>query len=122
LNRIVAGFATPPLRPPPQFDMPPLEDRSKYEKFDNDLLDCSSDEEGEAGAGGARGDKSDSDSDSIGSATDLQIRAEEEDFPQSHRLTLQFAEVTTNPGSSVYHAECESMATHEDDGTSRCVF
>ncbi|CAG0913134.1 unnamed protein product [Notodromas monacha] len=96
-----AGTSPPGLM---QFEQIPPEDRSKYEKLDNDLLDSSEDESERSVPRKRESD----DSDSIGSATDLQIR-DEEDFP----LGSHEAEIVTNPGSSVYHAECESMATHD---------
>ncbi|XP_011180270.2 mucin-4 isoform X1 [Zeugodacus cucurbitae] len=78
-----------------------------------------------AAAAAATGDKSDSE-DSIGSASDL--RAEDDDFfdendVQRRNTKLRrpvmdmdgISESVKTCSSSAYHAECESVTTHEDD-------
>ncbi|XP_019844765.2 uncharacterized protein LOC105223106, partial [Bactrocera dorsalis] len=78
-----------------------------------------------AAAAAASGDKSDSE-DSIGSASDL--RAEDDDFfdendVQTRNTKLRrpvmdmdgISESVKTCSSSAYHAECESVTTHEDD-------
>nr|XP_014090472.1 uncharacterized protein YMR317W-like isoform X1 [Bactrocera oleae] len=78
-----------------------------------------------AAAAAASGDKSDSE-DSIGSASDL--RAEDDDFFDENDLQTRntklrrpvmdmdgISESVKTCSSSAYHAECESVTTHEDD-------
>ncbi|CAG9860546.1 unnamed protein product [Phyllotreta striolata] len=59
--------------------------------------------------------------DSIGSASDL--RVDEDDAPQAKEdaVSETVSESIKTCGSSAYHAECESMATHEEDFTSRII-
>nr|XP_023024483.1 uncharacterized protein LOC111512577 [Leptinotarsa decemlineata] len=60
--------------------------------------------------------------DSIGSASDLRI--DDEDVPapiKEDAISETISESIKTCGSSAYHAECESMATHEDDCTSRII-
>ncbi|RZB58835.1 serine/threonine-protein kinase HSL1 [Asbolus verrucosus] len=60
--------------------------------------------------------------DSIGSASDLRV---DEDHENAHvkgdAISETVSESIKTCGSSAYHAECESMATHEDDCTSRMI-
>ncbi|MPC07958.1 hypothetical protein E2C01_000527 [Portunus trituberculatus] len=69
-------------------------------------------------AGGSKDSKPDgvficvSDDDSIGSASDLKARINDEyDFEAGDR-----GDASETISSSVYHAECESVTTHEEDG------
>ncbi|XP_017853777.2 LOW QUALITY PROTEIN: uncharacterized protein LOC108607451 [Drosophila busckii] len=77
-------------------------------------------------------DASDDDADSIGSASDL--RAEDDDLFDENPRALQgkmrrapaldmdgISESVKTCNSSAYHAECESVTTHEDDVRSRVV-
>ncbi|KAJ8971269.1 hypothetical protein NQ317_001171 [Molorchus minor] len=61
--------------------------------------------------------------DSIGSASDL--RAEDDGVevivPKEDAISETISESIKTCGSSAYHAECESMATHEEDCTSRII-
>ncbi|KAG5899354.1 hypothetical protein JTB14_036843 [Gonioctena quinquepunctata] len=60
--------------------------------------------------------------DSIGSASDLRI--DEDDTPapvKEDAISETISESIKTCGSSAYHAECESMATHEEDCTSRII-
>ncbi|XP_030384689.1 flocculation protein FLO11 isoform X2 [Scaptodrosophila lebanonensis] len=76
--------------------------------------------------------ESDGDADSIGSASDL--RAEDDDFFDENPRAVQsklrrplptemdgISESVKTCNSSAYHAECESVTTHEDDVRSRVV-
>lgn len=71
-----------------------------------------------------KGDSVDVDSeDSIGSASDLRI---DEDVAETapvkeDAVSETISESIKTCGSSAYHAECESMATHEEDCTSRII-
>lgn len=59
--------------------------------------------------------------DSIGSASDLRF---DEDVPvpaKGDEISETVSESIKTCGSSAYHAECESMATHEEDGVSRIL-
>ncbi|XP_030761493.1 LOW QUALITY PROTEIN: AP2-associated protein kinase 1 [Sitophilus oryzae] len=62
--------------------------------------------------------------DSIGSASDLKV---DEDVPEEtpeakeDLVSENISEDLKTCGSSSYHAECESMATHEEDCTSRII-
>lgn len=57
--------------------------------------------------------------DSIGSASDLRVY---DDVVENHvNKGDEVSESIVTCGSSAYHAECESMATHEDDCLSRVV-
>ncbi|XP_018320523.1 AP2-associated protein kinase 1 [Agrilus planipennis] len=66
--------------------------------------------------------KVDSD-DSIGSASDLRIDEDTADPApdQTDGVSETISESIKTCGSSAYHAECESMATHEEDARSRMV-
>lgn len=57
--------------------------------------------------------------DSIGSASDLRDHDESEDVPPEKADAI--SESVKTCGSSAYHAECESLATHEEDCTSRII-
>ncbi|CAG9824548.1 unnamed protein product [Phaedon cochleariae] len=59
--------------------------------------------------------------DSIGSASDLRI--DEDDVPavKEDVISETISESIKTCGSSAYHAECESMATQEEDFTSRII-
>ncbi|EDW11492.2 uncharacterized protein LOC6576047 isoform X1 [Drosophila mojavensis] len=83
-------------------------------------------------AAAAANGESDDDADSIGSASDL--RAEDDDlFDENPRATQAkprrvvpldmdgISESVKTCSSSAYHAECESVTTHEDDVRSRVV-
>ena len=100
----------------PAYDSVPTEDRSKYEKLDDDFDDDSDGEDDDMITPTppvVLGDQpcNLSDNDSIGSASDLHLRNDDDDdFPQKDIDVL-----TTTQGSSVYHAECESVTTHESD-------
>lgn len=72
-----------------------------------------------AGANSTASNKSDSD-DSIGSASDLRAREEQEEADEkedSETMTVNDSVMTC--GSSAYHAECESMAREELPSHSR---
>ncbi|KAF5290296.1 hypothetical protein FQR65_LT11630 [Abscondita terminalis] len=61
--------------------------------------------------------------DSIGSASDLRV---DEDGGEARNVKVDALSETISEsirtcGSSAYHAECESMATHEDDAVSRMI-
>ncbi|XP_066149300.1 AP2-associated protein kinase 1 isoform X1 [Euwallacea fornicatus] len=58
--------------------------------------------------------------DSIGSASDLKAEEDQVEIGEEAREDLKSEDIQTC-GSSAYHAECESMATHEEDYTSRIV-
>ncbi|KAF2364102.1 hypothetical protein FHG87_005138 [Trinorchestia longiramus] len=133
----------------PLFTKPPLEDRSKYEKFQN-LHDESDDDKEPVTAPGPTSKFSRSairrlknktvktttkigidgkpepvfvcvsDDDSIGSASDLKARINDEcdDLGGAGRsvgLGRGGEDASETISSSVYHAECESVTTHEDD-------
>ncbi|XP_056630202.1 BMP-2-inducible protein kinase [Diorhabda sublineata] len=55
--------------------------------------------------------------DSIGSASDLRVDEDEQRQVKDDAVS----ESIKTCGSSAYHAECESMATHEEDCTSRII-
>lgn len=64
--------------------------------------------------------------DSIGSASDLRANedapeTEERDNGKADEISETISESIRTCGSSAYHAECESMATREDDCMSRIV-
>lgn len=60
--------------------------------------------------------------DSIGSASDLRIDEETEtNTSKIDAISETISESIRTCGSSAYHAECESMATHEEDATSRII-
>lgn len=61
--------------------------------------------------------------DSIGSASDLRVDDDlgENTIPKGDEISETISESIKTCGSSAYHAECESMATHEDDGISRII-
>lgn len=60
--------------------------------------------------------------DSIGSASDLRIDEDTEEIKiKNDTISETVSESIKTCGSSAYHAECESMATHEDDCTSRMI-
>lgn len=60
--------------------------------------------------------------DSIGSASDLRDNEDnEETVEKGDVISETISESIKTCGSSAYHAECESMATHEDDCTSRII-
>ncbi|KAK5640382.1 hypothetical protein RI129_011193 [Pyrocoelia pectoralis] len=69
--------------------------------------------------------KKDVDSDdSIGSASDLRVDedgVEAQVTNKADALSETISESIRTCGSSAYHAECESMATHEDDAVSRMI-
>lgn len=115
----------------------PLEDRSKYEKLACNTDEVSSDDSqvvsGEARKKSSkrrkipefkstnrfRKDKKNkkhqnnydqSDDDSIGSASDLQTRNDDEDTNKNIPETMTVKDSMITCGSSAYHAECESMA------------
>ncbi|KAH8263622.1 hypothetical protein KR044_011773 [Drosophila immigrans] len=89
----------------------------------------------QAAAQAAAAAESDDDADSIGSASDL--RAEDDDLfdenprathtsklrrPLGHAIDMDgISESVKTCSSSAYHAECESVTTHEDDVRSRVV-
>ncbi|XP_063910148.1 AP2-associated protein kinase 1 [Zophobas morio] len=58
--------------------------------------------------------------DSIGSASDLRVD-EEHEHAKGDAVSETVSESIKTCGSSAYHAECESMATHEDDASSRMI-
>jgi len=116
----------------------PLEDRSKYEKLACNTDEVSSDDsqvisgetrkksskrrkipEFKSSANRFRKDKKNkkhqndydqSDDDSIGSASDLQTRNDDEDTNKNIPETMTVKDSMITCGSSAYHAECESMA------------
>ncbi|CAH1998947.1 unnamed protein product [Acanthoscelides obtectus] len=57
--------------------------------------------------------------DSIGSASDLRVDEDHLEVPTREDETV--SESINTCGSSAYHAECESMATHEEDAVSRMI-
>ncbi|KAJ8944738.1 hypothetical protein NQ314_009391 [Rhamnusium bicolor] len=61
--------------------------------------------------------------DSIGSASDLRVDEDMmEGIPiKEDTISETISESIKTCGSSAYHAECESMATHEEDCTSRII-
>lgn len=60
--------------------------------------------------------------DSIGSASDLRDNDEEDvQHEKGDAISETISESIKTCGSSAYHAECESMATHEEDSTSRII-
>nr|XP_022917982.1 AP2-associated protein kinase 1 isoform X2 [Onthophagus taurus] len=63
--------------------------------------------------------------DSIGSASDLRATEDGEEAEvkvlKNDAISETISESIRTCGSSAYHAECESMATHEEDATSRIV-
>ncbi|KAL4149341.1 hypothetical protein QTP88_003306 [Uroleucon formosanum] len=115
----------------------PLEDRSKYEKLACNTDEVSSDDS-QVASGETRkksskrrkipefksnsrfrkdkknkkhqNDYDQSDDDSIGSASDLQTRNDEEDTNKNIPETMTVKDSMITCGSSAYHAECESMA------------
>lgn len=115
----------------------PLEDRSKYEKLACNTDEVSSDDSqvvsGETRKKSSKrrkipefkstnrfrkdkknkkhqNDYEQSDDDSIGSATDLQTRNDDEDVNKNIPETMTVKDSMITCGSSAYHAECESMA------------
>ncbi|PSN48436.1 hypothetical protein C0J52_08630 [Blattella germanica] len=97
----------------PPFVRAPAEDRSKYEKLIYDREDVSSDD-------------SHTSQPDAGSASDLramnedEAQGEEEEENRHGRSGRQLNDETISEsiitcGSSAYHAECESLATHEED-------
>lgn len=131
-------------------DLPPLEDRHKYEKLVQgvDVSSDSSDQDevkaktqekvkkrrkisfpeklqnvykAKSKAKTENKDEVSVDSDdSIGSASDLKAEDDPTEVREESKEDLQSEDIQTC-GSSAYHAECESMATHEEDYTSRIV-
>ncbi|KAI4470594.1 serine/threonine protein kinase [Holotrichia oblita] len=59
--------------------------------------------------------------DSIGSASDLRVDEEADNICKADAISETISESIRTCGSSAYHAECESMATHEDDTSSRII-
>ncbi|XP_046465129.1 AP2-associated protein kinase 1 isoform X2 [Neodiprion pinetum] len=129
----------------PPFVRAPIEDRSKYEKLAFNADEISSDSDEEDGQRpeekakkkrrrvkgvlkrrkkGAHQDPSnppvecDSD-DSIGSASDLKAMNDEDGLQdlddEREKVDETISESVRTCGSSAYHAECESVATHEED-------
>lgn len=115
----------------------PLEDRSKYEKLACNTDEVSSDDSqvvsGETRKKSSKrrkipefkstnrfrkdkknkkhqNDYDQSDDDSIGSASDLQTRNDDEDTNKNIPETMTVKDSMITCGSSAYHAECESMA------------
>lgn len=115
----------------------PLEDRSKYEKLACNTDEVSSDDSqvvsGETRKKSSKrrkvsefkstnrfrkdkknkkhqNDYEQSDDDSIGSASDLQTRNDDEDTNKNIPETMTVKDSMVTCGSSAYHAECESMA------------
>lgn len=115
----------------------PLEDRSKYEKLACNTDEVSSDDSqvvsGETRKKSSKrrkipefkstnrfrkdkknkkhqNDYEQSDDDSIGSASDLQTRNDDEDTNKNIPETMTVKDSMITCGSSAYHAECESMA------------
>lgn len=115
----------------------PLEDRSKYEKLACNTDEVSSDDSqvisGETRKKSSKrrkipefkstsrfrkdkknkkhqDDYDQSDDDSIGSASDLQTRNDDEDINKNIPETMTVKDSMITCGSSAYHAECESMA------------
>ncbi|XP_012264395.2 AP2-associated protein kinase 1 isoform X2 [Athalia rosae] len=134
---------TSPASPP--FVRAPVEDRSKYEKLAFNADEASSDSDNEDGQRteekmkkkrrrvkgvlkrrkkGANQDSNNppvecESDDSIGSASDLKAM-NDEDGPQElnderEKIDETISESVRTCGSSAYHAECESVATHEED-------
>jgi len=128
-------------------DLPPLEDRHKYEKLVQGVdasSDSSDQEEAKAktqekvrkrrkisfqeklqnvykGKSKTKSENKDDVSvdsdDSIGSASDLKAE-DDQTVGEESKEDMQSEDVRTC-GSSAYHAECESMATHDEDYTTR---
>lgn len=115
----------------------PLEDRSKYEKLACNTDEVSSDDSQVVGGETRKksskrrkipefkstsrfrkdkknkkhqNDYDQSDDDSIGSASDLQTRNDDEDTNKNIPETMTVKDSMITCGSSAYHAECESMA------------
>lgn len=60
--------------------------------------------------------------DSIGSASDLRVDEDAEtNISKPDAISETISESIRTCGSSAYHAECESMATHEEDAISRII-
>lgn len=59
--------------------------------------------------------------DSIGSASDLRVDEDDVLPVKEDTISETISESIKTCGSSAYHAECESMATHEEDCTSRII-
>ncbi|XP_044268991.1 serine/threonine-protein kinase sel-5 isoform X2 [Tribolium madens] len=138
----------PDLVTSPPYVKAPLEDRSKYEKLTQSNYissESSSDEnndklkknkrktipeklqsvyktlEKKAAPKNKKNDSVDMESDdSIGSASDLRID-EDTEMVKGDAISETVSESIKTCGSSAYHAECESMATHEDDSTNRMI-
>lgn len=137
---LLAGSS--PASPP--FVRAPVEDRSKYEKLAFDLGELSSDSDknvadqaedktkkkrqrvkGVLHRKKKKTKKSGQDEapmgyeseDSIGSASDLKADMNDEDYylGEADKIDDIISESVRTCGSSAYHAECESVATHEDD-------
>ncbi|XP_028132528.2 uncharacterized protein LOC114327995 [Diabrotica virgifera virgifera] len=68
-----------------------------------------------------RGSDPESDDDSIGSASDLREEEDSRRPAKDDAISETISESIKTCGSSAYHAECESMATHEEDCTSRII-
>jgi len=106
-----------PVPPPPPgsewFTSGPLEDRARYEKLTADLSAGEKDEMDREEAALRR----DSDTDSIGSASDLRCRADPDIAADLASGQLEQGDAATVSGtvtSSVYHAECESIAADQE--------
>lgn len=121
----------------------PIEDRSKYEKLAFNADEVSSDSDKEKAnrteerckkkrrrvkavlhrkkKGGSHPDANDVDraeyesDDSIGSASDLKAMNDEDCPHESDKIDETISQSVRTCGSSAYHAECESVATHEED-------
>ncbi|KAL1502386.1 hypothetical protein ABEB36_007533 [Hypothenemus hampei] len=66
----------------------------------------------------------DTDDDSIGSASDLKADEDRVEIGEEAKEDIKsenMSEDVQTCGSSAYHAECESMTTHDDDCTSRII-
>ncbi|KAG7213798.1 hypothetical protein KM043_003017 [Ampulex compressa] len=127
-----------PVSPP--FVRAPIEDRSKYEKLAFNADELSSDSDKDAAQERAKKKKRrvkcvlnrrkkiphdsknptveyESD-DSIGSASDLKAMNDEEcirEADEREKIDETVSESVRTCGSSAYHAECESVATREED-------
>ncbi|KAJ8919930.1 hypothetical protein NQ315_006459 [Exocentrus adspersus] len=137
---------TEPEDASPPYVKAPLEDRSKYEKLVQGVYDATSDSNSEEedlkskkkkrltsprscipsdkGNKTKKSDSVDVDSDdSIGSASDLRVDEDAtEPVPaKEDAISETISESIKTCGSSAYHAECESMATHEEDCASRII-
>lgn len=129
----------------PPFVRAPVEDRSKYEKLAFNADEVSSDSENEEGQRSEekikkkrrrvkgvlkrrkKGVNQDSNNppvecesdDSIGSASDLKAMNDEDGLQEideeREKIDETISESVRTCGSSAYHAECESVATHEED-------